>query len=127
MVNVATEDLAVSMNQTSADYPYGVSEFKKAGLTPIPSLKVSAPRVKESPVNMECRLLQVVTISDQPLGGKLVIGKVLHLHIADSVWKNGKIDHRDLKPIGRMEGSWYCKVTDAFELPRPKTGLPEAR
>ena len=120
VVNVATEENAHKMNQTSADYAYGISEFEKAGLTPLPSVKIKSPRVKESPVNMECKLIQVVTISDGPLGGNLVIGKVIYLHVSDSIWKNNAISHKDLKAIGRLEGSFYTKVTDTFEMPRPK-------
>ena len=119
-VNLASEMNAEKMNQTSAAYPYGVSEFEKAGVTALPSLKVKPPRVKESLVSMECELLQVVTLADGPLGGNLVIGKVLHFHCDDSVWNGGKIRHQDLKNIGRMEGAWYTRTQDAFELPRPE-------
>lgn len=120
VVNVATEETAQKMNQTSADYPYGVNEFEKAGLTPAPSVKIKPPRVKESPISMECELVQVVTISDGPLGGNLVIGRVVYLHISESIWKNNSINHKDLKAIGRLEGAYYTKVTDIFEMPRPK-------
>lgn len=120
VVNVATESLAEKMNASSADWPYGVSEFEKAGLTAVPSLKVKPPRVKESPVALECELLQVVTISEGPLGGNLVIGKVVHMHVDESVWKNGRIDHRDLKAIGRMEGAFYTRTRDSFEMARPR-------
>lgn len=124
VVNLATEETAAKMNQTSADYPYGISEFEKAGLTPAPSVKVRPPGVKESPVQLECELIQVVTISEGPLGGNLVIGKVVHARVSDRVWKAGRISHKDLKPIGRMEGAWYARVTDAFELPRPEHRTP---
>lgn len=120
VVNIATESTAQEMNQTSADYPYGVSEFEKAGLTQAPSLKVKPPRVKESPIALECELLQIVRISEGPMGGSLVIGKVVHIHVDDSIWKNNKIDHRDLKSIGRLEGGWYSRTTDTFEMPRPR-------
>ncbi|MBI4385839.1 MAG: flavin reductase family protein [Elusimicrobia bacterium] len=120
VVNIATEETARAMNQTSADYPYGVSEFAKAGLTPLPSVKVRPPAVRESPVHLECELLQIVTISEGPLGGNLVIGRVVHVRVDDRLWKDGRIRHQDLKPIGRMEGAWYARVADAFELPRPK-------
>lgn len=119
-INLATELLAEKMNLTSADFPYGVNEFEKAGLTAAPSLKVKPARVKESPVALECELLQVVTISDGPLGGNLVIGRVVHVHVDDAVWKDNRISHKDLKPIGRMEGAWYTRTTDAFEMPRPR-------
>lgn len=121
VVNLASESNAARMNQTSAAYPYGVSEFEKAGVTPLPSLKVKPPRVKESLVSMECELIQVVTLAEGPLGGNLVIGKVVHFHCDDAVWNGGRIRHQDLKNIGRMEGAWYTRTQDAFELPRPET------
>ncbi|MBI3550610.1 MAG: flavin reductase family protein [Elusimicrobia bacterium] len=120
VVNIATEETAVKMNQTSASYPYGVSEFEKAGLTPVPSARVRPPSVKESPVHLECELHQTVTLSEGPAGGTLVIGRVVFARVDERVWKNGRISHADLKPIGRMEGVWYARTTDAFELPRPK-------
>ena len=120
-VNIVTETRAGPMNQTSADYPYGVSEFEKAGLTPLPSQKVRSPRVKGSPVSLECELLQTVIVSEGPLGGTLVIGKVVLVHVDDAIWKDGRIQHRDLKPIGRLEGGWYTSISDDFELPRPRT------
>jgi len=122
VVNLATETNAELMNETSAAWPYGVSEFEKAGATPLASVKVKPPRVKESPVHMECELIQVVTLSEGPLGGHLVIGKVVHLHYDDAVWNGGKLRHQDLKAIGRMEGMWYARTQDAFELPRPEIG-----
>lgn len=120
VVNLASETNVAAMNQSSASYPYGVSEFEKAGVTALPSLKVKPPRVKESLVAMECELIQVVTLAEGPLGGNLVIGKVVHFHCDDEVWNGGKIRHQDLKNIGRMEGVWYTRTQDAFELPRPE-------
>lgn len=120
VVNVVTETLAERMNQTSADYPRGVSEFEKAGLTPEPSLKVKPPRVKESPVSLECELIKIVTVSEGPLGGSLVLGRVVHARLHDAIWKDGRIHHRDLKAVGRLEGSWYARTGDDFEMPRPR-------
>ena len=124
VVNAATEDNAEKMNRTSADHPRGVSEFKEAGLTPAPSAKVKPPRVLESPVSLECELIQIVTLSTGPWGGNLVIGKVVFVHVADALWKGGRIAHRDLKAVGRLEGSWYSSVADDFELPRPRIEKP---
>lgn len=121
VVNFATEDNAEKMNQTSAPYPYGVSEFEKAGLTPLPSVKVKPPRVAESPAAMECELHDIVRLGEGPLAGNLVVGRVVHVHCDDKLWNGGKIRHQDLKAIGRMEGAWYARTRDAFELPRPET------
>jgi len=91
VINAAVEGSAARMVETSAAYPRGISEFAECGLTPAPSAKVKPPRVKESPVALECVLDRVVTVSEGPLGGNLVIGRVVHLHIDDAVWKDGKV------------------------------------
>lgn len=118
VVNLTPEALAQKMNQTSADYPYGVSEFEKAGLTPTPSVKVKPPRLKESPVSLECELIQVVTISEGPLGGNVVIGRVVQVHVDDKFWKEG-LGHKNLKLIGRLDGHSYTRTEDTFEMERP--------
>ncbi len=120
VVNFATEANAEKMNQTSAPYDYGVSEFEKAGLTALPSSAVKPPRVAESPAAFECELVQVVRLGGGPLAGNLVIGKVVRIHCDDKLYNGGKINHRDLKAIGRMEGAWYSRTQDAFEIPRPE-------
>ncbi len=120
VVNLATEANAEKMNQTSAPYPYGVSEFEKAGLTALPSIKVKPPRVAESPAAYECELVQIVRLGEGPLAGTLTIGKVVLIHCDDRLYNGGRIRHQDLKAIGRMEGAWYARTSDAFELPRPE-------
>jgi flavin reductase (DIM6/NTAB) family NADH-FMN oxidoreductase RutF len=120
VVNFATEANAERMNQTSAPYAYGVSEFDKAGLTPVASTRVRPPRVAESPAAFECELVQIVHLGQGPLAGNLVIGKVVQIHCDDKLYNDGKIRHQDLKAIGRMEGAWYSRTWDAFELPRPE-------
>jgi flavin reductase (DIM6/NTAB) family NADH-FMN oxidoreductase RutF len=120
VVNFATEANAAKMNQTSAPYPYGVSEFEKAGLTALASTKVKPPRVAESPAAFECELLQIVRLGEGALAGNLVIGKVVYVHCDDKIYNGGHIRHQDLQAIGRMEGAWYSRTQDAFELPRPE-------
>lgn len=119
-VNIVNEKNAEKMNQTSAPYAYGVNEFEKCGITAIPSALVKPPRVKESPVSYECELNQIVRIGEGALAGNLVIGRVVVFHCADDVYNGGKIKHQSIQPIGRMEGSWYSRTNDAFELPRPE-------
>ncbi|MGH8003740.1 MAG: flavin reductase family protein [Limisphaerales bacterium] len=122
VVNVVSEAFAEQMNLTSTEFPPEVSEFAESGLTPVPSQKVKPPRVKESPVNMECKLIQMVPIGSEPLGGTVVIGEIVLLHVADELFDNFRVDLKKLKPIGRLAGSSYCRVTDIFDLIRPKTG-----
>ena len=78
------------------------------------------PRVKESRVQMECRVLQIVTVSDQPGGGSLVMGEVLRFHVDDAVIGEGAVDPDKLRPIGRMGGTAYARTSDRFEMVRPK-------
>ena len=98
-----------------------VSSKGRDELTPVPSVKIIPPRVLESPVSLECKLVKIVTIGTGRHGGNLVIGKVVYIHVSDSLWKEDRIEHRDLKPIGRMEGDWYLKTTDGFEMARPRS------
>ena len=120
VINVVSEDFAQQMVACSGDYPPNVSEFDVSGLTPIPSDLVKPPRVKESRVQMECRLLQVVTVSTEPGGGSLVMGEVVRFHVDDSVIDQGKVDPDRLRPIGRMGGIDYVRTTDRFSMMRPK-------
>ena len=122
VINVVSEEISVPMNISSIEFPPDVDEFREAGLTPIESDLVKPPRVKESPVNMECRLVQVVHVSPKPLGGSLVIGEILRFHIRDELFDNFRIDPDKLHPIGRMAGSNYVRTTDRFDLVRPKAG-----
>jgi flavin reductase (DIM6/NTAB) family NADH-FMN oxidoreductase RutF len=83
---------------------------------------VKPARVGESPVNMECSLLQVVRVSSKPLGGSLVMGEVLRFHLRDELFNNFRIDPDLLKAIGRMGGPTYTRTTERFDLIRPKAG-----
>jgi flavin reductase (DIM6/NTAB) family NADH-FMN oxidoreductase RutF len=122
VVNVVSEEFAEQMNICSAEFPPDVDEFEMSGLTPIPSDLVKPPRVKESHINMECKLVQIVEVSAKPLGGSIVLGEVLRFHVDDALIDNYKIDPDKLHPIGRMGGPTYTRTTDRFDLQRPKTG-----
>ena len=120
VVNIVSEDMAARMNQTAPEFPPEVNEFEVSGLTPIASDVVKPPRVAESRIQMECRLLQVVHVSDKPLGGSLVMGEVLRFHFADSLAiESLRIDPAKLNAIGRMGGPSYVRTTDLFDLQRP--------
>ena len=119
VVNIVCEEIAAQMNATSADFPPEIDEFRQSGLTPVPSDLVRPPRVAESPANMECKLVQIVTVSAKPLGGSLVLGEVVRFHVNDDLINHFVIDPSRLHAIGRMEGSVYTRTTDRFELVRP--------
>src|SRR6266480_112203 len=122
VVNVVSEEFAQQMNTCSTEFPPEVDEFEKSRLTPIPSALVRPPRLKESRINMECKLLQIIHVSSKQLGGSIVIGEVLRFHVADDLCEDFKIDPDKLKPIGRMGGSAYIRTTNRFDMARPKTG-----
>ena len=119
VVNIVVDDIAEAMNKTAAEYPADVSEFEIAGLTPAPSDRVKAPRVAESPVNMECRLVQVVPIGSGDHAHGLVIGEIIWMHVRDDIIDGHRINHQVLKPTGRLAGNMYCHTDDTYEMVRP--------
>ncbi|HCT61007.1 MAG TPA: flavin reductase family protein [Acidobacterium sp.] len=120
VVNIVTEEIAGPMNATSAEVAPEVDEFALAGLTPLASERIAVPRVAESPIQMECRLRQIIEISPLPGGGNLVLGDVLLFHIREDLLVNGKIDPDRLRAVGRMGGPTFVRTRDRFDMPRPK-------
>jgi len=117
VVNIVTEEIAEPMNKTGRDFPPEIDEFVEAGLTPQASSIVKPPRVKESPLNMECRLRQIVEIgADEPGAGSLVIGEVVLYHIDDKLYKDGRIDTKLLRPVGRLAGNDYTTLGKIFSF-----------
>ena len=119
VVNVVVDDIAEAMNRTAAEFPADVDEFEIAGLTAKPSVKVRAPRVAESPVNMECKLNQVVEIGDGT-NHAIVIGEILLMHVGDDIISGHRINHQRLKPVGRLAGNMYCSTHEVYEMVCPQ-------
>jgi flavin reductase (DIM6/NTAB) family NADH-FMN oxidoreductase RutF len=119
VINVVTESLAETMNQSSKSYPSDVDEFKEVGLTPMKADMVKPPMVAESPINMECRLVQILEFGEAPRENSFVIGEVVQVHIKDEFHINDEIQYPNLKAIGRLGGQLYCRTTDIFEMKRP--------
>jgi flavin reductase (DIM6/NTAB) family NADH-FMN oxidoreductase RutF len=119
VVNVVDDALAEQMNVTSGDYAPHVDEFEQANLVAAPSVKVRAPRVAAAPINMECRVVQIIPIGNQP--SNLVIGEIVHLHVRDDVYDpaTGRLDMHRLRPVGRLAGHLYAHVHEIFEMKRP--------
>jgi flavin reductase (DIM6/NTAB) family NADH-FMN oxidoreductase RutF len=121
VVNVVPEALAEQMNITATEYPHGVSEFEKAGLTPAPSERVLPPRLAESPVNFECELHDLMQVgADEAGAGTIIVGRIVLAHIDDSVLKDGKLDYELYHPVGRMGGMEYTKTRDRLTILRKK-------
>ncbi|MFM7628216.1 MAG: flavin reductase family protein [Algoriphagus sp.] len=126
VIHVVGFDLVEQMSLASTEYPRGVNEFIKAGLTPIPSQMVSPPRVKEAPISFECKVNQVLPLGDQGGAGNLVICEVQVIHLDEKILdQDGAIHPLKLKPVARLGGNWYSQVTSdsLFQIPKPLTTL----
>jgi flavin reductase (DIM6/NTAB) family NADH-FMN oxidoreductase RutF len=120
VVNFVTERNAEAMNLTATEFPTEVNEFERAGLTPIPSVMVKAPRVLESPIHFECKLVQTLDIGD----GHIVIGEIVYMHFSEELYRTGNyIDTLAFQPIGRLAGNNYSRVNELFQLLRPPSEL----
>lgn len=119
VINMVSEPLAKAMNITATPYPPDVSEFKEAGLTPVKADLVKAPLVAESPVNLECRLQQIMEFGEFPQKTSFIMGEVLRVHIKDEFYVGGEIQMDKLKVLGRLGGELYCRINDIFEMKMP--------
>ena len=124
VVNIVSENLAAAMVASSVEIAPEVNEFELTGLATAPSIVVRPPRVAESLIHFECKLSQMIEIGNQPGGGSVVLGEIVHLHVDERVlFGEDKIDLAALKPIGRLAGSAYVRVTDIYEMERPKSQI----
>ena len=126
VINLVNYPIVEQMSLASTEYPKGVNEFVKSGLTPVPAGKIKPPRVKESPVSFECKVLEVKSLGNQGGAGNLVICEVMLIHLDDQILdKEGGIDPRKLNAVARMGGNYYCHANEAsiFEIPKPLTTL----
>jgi len=119
--NVVTWDLREQMNVTSTSAPAGVDEAAVAGLEMVPSTLVKPPRVKASPIHLECTYMQTVDLPSSTPGARnaVVFGQVIGLHIDESVLTDGLVDMAKLKPVARLGYMDYCVVEEVFAMPRP--------
>ena len=124
VINVVNFDIVEQMSLASSPYPAGESEFVKSGLTPIPSDLVKPFRVKESPVQFECKVNQVIELGTEGGAGNLIICEVVKFHIDESYLdENQLIDQQKIDLVARMGGNWYCRASEhaMFELEKPIT------
>ena len=124
VINVVNFDIVEQMSLASSPYPAGESEFIKSGLTPIPSDLVKPFRVKESPVQFECKVNQVIELGTEGGAGNLIICEVVKFHIDESYLdENQLIDQQKIDLVARMGGNWYCRANEhaMFELEKPIT------
>jgi flavin reductase (DIM6/NTAB) family NADH-FMN oxidoreductase RutF len=126
VIQVVNYDMVHQTSLSSTEYPKGVNEFVKSGFTPLSSELVRPLRVKESPVQMECKVNEIVPLGDKPGSGNLVICEILLLHINESVFDvKGKIDPNKIDLVARMGADWYCRASglSLFEVEKPLSTL----
>jgi len=124
VINIVNYDIVHQMSLASSPYPAGISEFLKAGFTPLASEKIKPMRVAESPVQFECKVNQVIELGNEGGAGNLVICEVVQIHIHEDVLdENGMIDQQKIDLVARMGGNWYCRAdkNSMFEISKPIT------
>ncbi|MCS7028058.1 MAG: flavin reductase family protein [Bacteroidia bacterium] len=127
VINVVSYDMVEQVNLASTEYPEGVNEFIKAGFTEEPSIYVKPPRVKESPVQMECQIRQVIPLGELPGSGNLVICEVVAIHVREDipVLENGAILPEKVQLVARLGLDFYAKAYGEclFEVAKPLASL----
>jgi flavin reductase (DIM6/NTAB) family NADH-FMN oxidoreductase RutF len=126
VINVVNYDMVQQMSLASCEYPKGTNEFVKSGFTPVASDMVKPFRVKESPVALECKLMQVIETGNEGGAANLIICEVVRMHINDNVLgEDLQIDPHKIDLVARMGGDYYCRASgDAvFEVPKPNLNL----
>jgi len=121
VINVVHYAMIQQMSLSSTEYAKGVNEFDKSGLTMLKSELVRPFRVAESPIQMECKVIEIKPLGQDKGAGNLVICKVLKLHVSDEVLNiKGEIDQEKLDLVARGGGSYYIRAKDGFlEIPKP--------
>lgn len=121
VVNAVTYSMVEQVSLASTEYEYGVDEFIKTGLTPIDSDLVRPKRVKESPFQMECKVIEIKSYGDGGAAANITICEVLKFYVAEDVFENGIIHPRKIDLVARMSADFYCRANgDAiFEVEKP--------
>ncbi len=126
VINICDYKMVQQVSLSSCEYPKGTDEFIKAGFTKELSILVKPPRVMESPIQMECKVIELKPLGTQGGAGNLVIAEVLLMHINDNILNTeGKIDQKKLDLVARLGGNWYTRANaqTIFEVDKPNTQL----
>ena len=125
VINVVNYDMVQQTSLASTEYAVGVDEFLKSGFTPIASEVVKPFRVKESPVQFECKVTQIIALGNEGGAGNLILCEVLRIHIDENILDvNGAIDQYKIDLVSRLGGNWYSRSNQGlFEVPKPLSTL----
>jgi len=122
VINIVNYAMVQQTSLASTEYPRGVNEFGKAGLTMEPSVLVTPPRVQESPMQLECLIREIKPLGTGPGAGNLVFAEVVKIHVREEVLNDqGQIDQAKLDLVARLGANWYCRITadNLFEVEKP--------
>jgi flavin reductase (DIM6/NTAB) family NADH-FMN oxidoreductase RutF len=126
VINIVNYAMVQQTSLASTEFPKGVNEFEKAGLTMLPSVLVKPPRVAEAPVQMECIVKEIIPLGENAGAGNLILAEVKLIHIKEEILDvEGKIDQAKIDLVARLGGDWYCRVTaeNLFKVAKPLTTL----
>jgi flavin reductase (DIM6/NTAB) family NADH-FMN oxidoreductase RutF len=126
-VNVVNYAMVQQASLASSEFPKGVNEFVKAGFTEEPSILIKPPRVKESPVQMECKVVDVIKTGNEGGAANLIVCHILLMHISEDVLTpDKKIDQNKIDLVARMGFDYYCRASGnaLFEVPKPQHAPP---
>lgn len=125
VINVVNFEIVQQMSLSSTEYAEGVNEFLKSGLTPIPSEIVKPYRVAESPVQFECKVIEIIALGKEGGAGNMIVCEVLKMHINEAVLDdNGVIDPVKIDLVARLGGNWYSRAKEGlFEVEKPLVTL----
>ena len=125
VINIVDYNIVQQMSLSSTEYPDGVNEFIKSGLTMLPSDMIKPYRVAESPVQFECKVNEIIALGNQGGAGNLIICEVVKIHISDDVLDdNGMIDQQKIDLVARLGGNWYTRANKGlFEVEKPLVTL----
>ena len=126
VINVVSYPIVEQTSLSSTEYKKGVNEFIKSGLTPIESIQVKPYRVKESPVQMECIVKNIISLGEDGGAGNLVVCEIVKMHISENILnENHHIDPNKIDLVGRMGANWYCRAsnTSLFEVQKPNSKI----
>ena len=122
VINIVTHDIVQQMSLASSPFASDVNEFDKAGFTAVASETIRPKRVGESPVQFECKVIEVKELGNEGGAGNLIFCEILKMHISESVLdENKRIDQHKIDLVSRMGGNWYCRAdrTAMFEVKKP--------
>ncbi|MCG2418013.1 flavin reductase family protein [Aequorivita sp. F47161] len=125
VINIVSYAMVHQVSLSSTEYAKGVNEFTKAGFAELASEMVKPPRVAEAPVQLECKVNEVISLGKEGGAGNLVICEVVKLHIKEDILdENGSIDPFKIDTVSRLGGNWYSRAkAGLFEVQKPLTTL----